>query len=228
LPGVAVEIVGLDVVGDDGGKEIGAGVAGFEAVAKAGGGDVFVDGLEEVDAGLLEGRQAHGVEIAERRAGAADDDPLGEFEEAIVFVPVGKVEKAVGSGEVEELCVGQELMEGGESLNGVVGGAVGVGGVELGDGEAGVGDAGEAEHGEAIAIGGGCAVGFEGLETYGGEEDGVELEGIGGGGGDTEVAAVRRVEGAAEEGYSHRRFSPDGESRLNVQLARIVAQRNPF
>ena len=54
--GMMVEVVGEDVLGDGGGEEVRAGVAGFEALAEIGGGDVLVDGLEEVDAGPLDGR----------------------------------------------------------------------------------------------------------------------------------------------------------------------------
>ena len=46
-------------------------------------------------------------------------------------------------------------------------------------------------------------VGFEGLARGGGEEDLVEREAVSGGFCDGDVAAVRRVEGAAEESNSH-------------------------
>ncbi len=49
-------------------------------------------------------------------------------------------------------------------------------------------------------------VGFEGLTASGGEEDLVESEGVCGGLRYGEVAEVDRVEGAAEEGYSHGGF----------------------
>ena len=51
-----------DVGGDRWRQEIGAGVAGGEALAEVGGGDVLVDRVEEVDAGLLgwSERQAFG------------------------------------------------------------------------------------------------------------------------------------------------------------------------
>jgi hypothetical protein len=203
----AVEVVGEDVVGDGGGEEIGAGVAGFEALAETGGGDVLVDGLEEVDAGLLVGGEVEGGEVVEEEAGAADDDPFGEVEEVVGLAPVTEVEEAVGSDEVEEGVVGEELVESGEGLDSVVRGAVGVGGVEGGDAEASVREAGEGEHGEAVGEGGRRAVGLERLAACGGEEDFVELEGVGGCGGDGEVAVVGWVEGSAEEGYAHGPFS---------------------
>ena len=215
---LAVEMVGLDVVRDAGGEQVGAGVAGFEALAQAGGGYVFVDCLEEVDAGLLRRGEAEGIEITKGEAGPADDDPFGEFEEAGGFVPVREIEKAVGTGEVEQLRVGHELMQGGEGLNGVVGGSVSVRGVEFGYGETRVGDAGEGEHGEAIGVGGGRAVAFERLATYRGEEDAIQMEGVCGGGGDGEMTAMRRVEGSAKERDSHRQFSPDGAEELGLRF----------
>ena len=74
---MTVEVVGEDVVGDGRGEEIVTGVAGFEALAEIGGGDVFVDGLEEVDAGLLSWGEVEGGEVVERSTRAADDDPFG-------------------------------------------------------------------------------------------------------------------------------------------------------
>ena len=94
-------MVGLDIVRDAGGEQVGAGVAGFEALAQAGGGYVFVNCLEEMDAGLLRRGEAEGIEIAKGEAGSADDDPFGEFEEAGGFVPTREIEEAVCAGEVE-------------------------------------------------------------------------------------------------------------------------------
>ena len=134
-------MVGLDVGGDGGGEEIGAGVALVEAVAEDGGGDVFVEGEEEVDAGLLGGGEGEGFEGGwsfEGEAGAADYDPLGQFEEAVGLAPAAEGEEAVGADDDEEGGVGELLLEGGEGVDGVVGGAVGMGGVDGGRGEAGV------------------------------------------------------------------------------------------
>jgi hypothetical protein len=50
---------------------------------------------------------------------------------------------------------------------------------------------------------GGVILRHEGLAACGGEEDGVEVEAVGCGLGDAEVAAVRWVECAAERGYAH-------------------------
>jgi hypothetical protein len=204
---MAVEMVGKDVVGDGGGEEVGTGVAGFETLAEIGGSDVVVDGLEEVDAGLLVGVEVDGGEVVEREAGAADDDPFGEFEEAVGLAPVSEVEETVCADEIEEGVGGHELMKGGEGLDCVVGGAVGVRFVEMGDAEAGVGEAGEGEHGQAVGERGVRAIGLERLAARRGEEDFVQREGVGGSDRDGEVAAVRWVEGSAEESYAHGLFS---------------------
>ena len=83
-----------------------------------------------MDSGSLVRGEMERGEIAQREAGAADDDPLGEFEEAVGFAPAGKVEEAVGSDEVEERGVGVFVAQGREGIDGVVGGAIEVGGVD--------------------------------------------------------------------------------------------------
>jgi hypothetical protein len=212
--GLSVETMGLDVVRDAGGEEVGTGIAGFEALAQVGGGDLFIQVLKKMDTGLLEGGKTECVEIAEREAGTARDDPFGELEEAVGLMPAGEIEKTVRAGEIEDVGVGHEQMQGGEGLNGVVGGAVGVGGVEVGYSETLVGDAGERKHGEPILVGSGRAVPLERLATYRSEEDAVQMEGIGRGSGDSEMTAVWGVEGSAKKGDSHGQFSPDGAEKL--------------
>jgi hypothetical protein len=77
-----------DVGGDGGEEEVVSGIVrrgclgDHQALAERGGGDVFVDGVEQVDAGELGGGEREAVGWAERRAGAADDDPIGELEQA--------------------------------------------------------------------------------------------------------------------------------------------------
>lgn len=147
---VLVEVVVEDVGGDSWREEVEAGVASLEAMAEGGRGYVLVDILEEVDAGALAGSEVECGEVFEGEAGAADDDPFGEFEEAVGLAPVGKVQEAVGTDEVEEFGAGQEMLQGFEGVYGVVGGAIGAGGIEVGGGEAGIGQAGEGGHGEAV------------------------------------------------------------------------------
>ena len=130
---------------------------------------------------------------------------------------MAEMEEAVGADEVEEGVIGHEFAEGREGLDGVVGSAVGVGGVEVGDSESGVGEAGEGEHVNAVGEGGVRTVELEGLAAYGGEEDFVELEGVRGGRGDGEVAAMGWVEGSAEESDAHGLLSREVR-RLGVLL----------
>ena len=131
-----VEVMGADVGQDCGWEEVDAGVVLLEPVAEIGCGDVFVDGVEEVDAAELKGREVEGGEVVEGESGAADDDPVGEGEEAIGLVPMGEVEEGVCADEDEEDCVGVVGLEGGfsesgEGVDGVVGGAVEAGCVEV-------------------------------------------------------------------------------------------------
>ena len=72
----------------------------------------------------------------EGEAGAAYYDPLGEVEEAVGLARAAEGEEAVGADDVEEFGGGVLAAEGGEGVDGVVGGAVGTGGVEGGGGEA--------------------------------------------------------------------------------------------
>jgi hypothetical protein len=204
---LAVEVMGGDVVGDTSGEKVSAGIAGLEAVPEIGGGDVFVDGLKEVDAGLLVGSEVERGEVIERKAWAADDDPFREFEEVAGVAPAGEIEEAVGADEDENCVAGQELMEGREGLDGVVGSSVGMGRVERGDTEARVGNAGEGKHRDAIGEGRRRALWFERLASCGREEDLVQIERIGRRGGDRKVAAVGWVEGSAKESNAHELFS---------------------
>ena len=74
-----------DVADDGGAEQVGAGVALAEAFAQAGGGDIFGDAGEDVDAGALGGGEVERGEavFGEGVAGAGDDDPVGEFEQAL-------------------------------------------------------------------------------------------------------------------------------------------------
>jgi len=212
-----VEVVGEDVGGDGGREQAGARVAGLEAAPEAGGGDLLVEGGEQVDSGALGGGEVErrDLGLAERKVGPADDDPLGQREQAIGRTPAAESEKAVGTGKDEEGCGGKLAGERGEGIYGVVWGAVGAWSVQGGDGKVGAGCrllvagcrwfwiAGEADHGEAIGKAGDGGRGFEGLLAYGSEEDTIEREGFCRGGGKAQMAAMDGVECATEEGYAH-------------------------
>ena len=136
-----VEVVGEDVGGDGGREQAGARVAGLEAAPEAGGGDLLVEGGEQVDSGALGGGEVErrDLGLAERKVGPADDDPLGQREQAIGRTPAAESEKAVGTGKDEEGCGGKLAGERGEGIYGVVWGAVGAWSVQGGDGKVGAG-----------------------------------------------------------------------------------------
>jgi hypothetical protein len=217
---LAVEVVGLHV-GEDGWREaLQVGVGGWgvaeEGVAEGGGAGGVGEALEEVDAGALGGAGGedveHEVDAGGVEAGATDDDPVGEREQVLWRAPLRELEEGIGADEDEEGVVG---LEGGaeafEGVDGVVRGVVGQGRFEVG-GEAVQGGwslgAEELNHGEAVGIGGDGAVGLERLMAGGDEEDAVEREGLRCGAGDGEMAAVGRVEAAAEVADTHRLILP--------------------
>jgi hypothetical protein len=144
-------------------------------------------------------------------AGAADYDPFGEGEEAGGGAPLRELEEGVGAGEDEELVGG---LEGGaelfEGVDGVAGRVAGERGFEGGGQEAGRATVGgwsfgaeELGQGETVGVGGLRAVGLERLVAGGDEEDAIEREGLRSSGGDGEMAAVGRVEAAAEVAEAH-------------------------
>ncbi len=114
--------------------------------------------------------------------------------------PTGQAEEAVGADEVEDGGCGQRLVEAAEGFDGVVWFAAGDWGVEGRGGESGIGGTGQRDHGQAVREGRGRAGRLERLATSGGEEDGVELEGVSSGSGYGEMPEMRGVEGAAEQG----------------------------
>jgi len=214
-----VESVLLDIVGDRGAEQVGAGIALAEALAQAGSGDILLDPGEEVDAGTLGGGEMERGEAlfsegGEGVAGAGDDDPLGEFEQPLRLAPVMEIQEGVGAGEAEEGVAGVERAQGGEGVDGVVGKAAGAGAVEVGDHEAVLSEpgvwgfglvgvagvrTGRGDHRHAVGEAGGIGFELERLATGGGKEDLVEVEGVGGSPRDGHVAAVGRIEGAAED-----------------------------
>ena len=233
-----------DVGGDGRGKpgvEVragnGIGCGGVEVLAEAGGGDVLMEAGEQVNAGALGRRQGEFRAVEElgreREVGAGDDDPLGEGEQLGGRAPVAQGEEAVGASDCEEGCAGRFPGERGEGVDGVVGFSCGARAVERREGEARVGGERntpvrerlaecERDHGDAVLKGRGCGTRFERLTPNGGEEDAVEGEGVGGGGGHAQMAEVDGVEGSAEQSHAHGGYS---SSRVPAAAERPVRKR---
>lgn len=205
-----------NVGGDRDGEETVAGVAVGESGAESRGGDVFVDTVEDVNAGALGVGKGEAVGVGEAIAGAADDDPFGEGEGLPGFAPVAQGMEGVRADEVKEIGGGVLLAEAVEGIYGVVGAVAREGCVKVGGDQVRIFGAKEGDHGEPVAKGGGGTAGLEGLEASGGEENLVEGELGGRGAGDGEVAAVGGVEAAAEEGYTH-----GGEGGLGAALGGV-------
>lgn len=191
-------MVGLDVAGDGFRKQVGAGLTCVQAFAQFGRGDVFVNRLKQMDAGLLLRSELEGREIVERKARATDYDPLGQLKQPVGLVPTGKAEKAVCADEVEENSLGHRLLQCGESVCGVVGEAVGSGGVDRGGLKTAVLFAGQRGHSKAVGEGRRVFVEFQRLAACRSEEYGVHVKSIGGSRGYLEMATMRWIEGAAE------------------------------
>lgn len=202
-------MVGVDVVGNASWKHVRAGFSGVQSPPQGSRGDVFVHRSQEVYAALLVRREVEGGKIRkrkirERKARAADDDPLGQFEQTVRLVPAGKVEKAVCTDKVEERVLGHGPSQLGQRVRGVVGEAVGARGIDGRGLKTLVLLARQSRHGEAVGEGRGIAVELQRLAACRGEEDSVELKSLGSGPGDREMTAVRWIEGAAEESDAQR------------------------
>ena len=76
-------MVGLDIRGDRWGEHVRTWIAGLKALAEIGGGDVFMHGLQQMDAASLLRCQAQRREVRQRIAGAAHHDPLCKFQQAL-------------------------------------------------------------------------------------------------------------------------------------------------
>jgi hypothetical protein len=197
----------MDVIRNGGREQADAGICGTEAETEVGGGDLLVDGRQKMDASALDGSEGKRGELrfGEGKVRSADDDPLGEFEQAAGRTPTTEFEKAVRSGEDKERGRRRFELKSGKRVYGVVGGSVETWGIDAGDGEArgGIlrtGSAGEANHGEAVGVAGDGGLGFEGLEADRSKENAVEGKGVCGSVGDGQMAAMDGVECAPEEG----------------------------
>ena len=122
----------------------GAGIAwvGAKMIAQGGGGDVFVDAGEEMNARSLFGCESEWGKLraiqkcrGEIEARAGDDDPLGEFEHSMWRTPVGKREEAVGACNRKERSSRDRANHLLEEIDRVVGYSAGMGCIERGDGE---------------------------------------------------------------------------------------------
>jgi hypothetical protein len=133
-------MVALNILGNIGREQTGAGVSGMEPVPKFSSGDIFVDGRKEVDAGALgwSERKRLELELRERKLGTAHDDPTGKREQRIWFPPSAKSEKAIRSGEHEEGCSWVFKRKSSQGIDGVVGRSVGMWRVDGGGSESAV------------------------------------------------------------------------------------------
>ena len=142
----------------------------------------------------------------ERVSGAADNDPFGQRQQTLRLPPVPQAQEAVRPYQVVERRIRHLLSQGCQRIDRVVRGAVGTWRVDRGDDEArvpGFFQAGELDHREPIGEGSRCDIQLQGLQPCRGEDHPVQPEGISRRAGDAEMAAVRRVEGASEQGYAH-------------------------
>ena len=196
--------MGLNVIEDGRRDQVGTEIAFPQTTAEIGRRDLFMNCLKQMKAGSLVRGKVERGEVVEREAGAADDDPLREFEQSVGFTPARQIDEAVRADKVEEPGLRHLLPQHRERIHGVVGKIVLAGRVEHRCLKALVMGAEQLRHGEAIAKGSGCPVRFQRLATHRGEENGVKLKRIGGSRRDAEVAAVGRVERAAEESYAQR------------------------
>jgi hypothetical protein len=132
--------------------------------------------LDDIDAGGHECCEIRERREVERRIGAGGDDELGSEGDLGGAAPVMEGLQGIGSDEKKELSIrGEGSAETGKGVDCVVGlGVAGDAGVGEGELEAGMILDGETGHGDAVFEACGRALGLEGLEAYGGEDDSVE------------------------------------------------------
>jgi len=103
-------MVRLDVSEDHWVEHVRALIPGFKALAEIGGGDVFMDGLQQMNAASLVRRQTQRREVRQRKARSAHHNPFRKFQQALRLVPTRKDEEAVRADEVEESRIGHCLV----------------------------------------------------------------------------------------------------------------------
>src|SRR5258708_253770 len=99
---LAIEVVGPNVRRDRRVEHVRAWIAGLKPLTEIGGGDVFVDSLQQVNAASLIRRQAQLREVCQRKARTAHHDPFRKFKQPLRLVPTRKIEEAVRADKVEE------------------------------------------------------------------------------------------------------------------------------
>ncbi len=232
LEGFAVEVVGADV-GRNAGREHRVGYCGIslsQGLAEGGSRYVLVQIGEEVQLSLVveakdRGRGLRGDADSGRKlrregllrqggewiAGTGGDDEIAEQKKVGGAAPVVESLEGVCAEKAVELVVGAEGgFEGSQGVVCVVMGAVGSRLIQLGGGEARVRGSGKGDHGEAVCVAGEGRARFQRLASNGCEEDLIEGETVGSGASNGDMAKVRRVETATEEGDAHRAWYMGG------------------
>src|SRR5438270_7539451 len=103
-------MVSLDIRGDCRVEHICAWIAGLKTLAQVSCGDIFMDGLQQMNASSLVWRQTHVREVCQRKPWAAYHNPLRKLQQAIRLVPAPKIEEAVRANQIEEARIGHRLM----------------------------------------------------------------------------------------------------------------------
>ncbi len=154
--------------------------------------------------GQIAVRLAAGLGGVQRISGAADHDPLAKREQALRLAPAGQIVKCVSADQAEELVFrGEGTEQRGQRVQCVVGLAVGAGSIQRGRRKARVFAAQQLHHGHAVRVSGVLDAFLQRLRGDGSEKHAVQVKLVCRGPGNGQVAQVRRIEAAAEEGYPH-------------------------
>ena len=205
-----VEVMGANVGQDLGWQKARTVAAQAELLADPGGTGRLGDSFQEMNAFLLRGGEGQRIELLlERKAGAADDNPVGQGEETIRLAPAAEIEKGVCAHQNEDGVARRSLCtKPRERVDGVVGAFVAPGRLKRGGNKSRFSIrwllmAEEIDHGEPIVERRLETGGFERLTARGDEEHFVEREAGGRGPRDGQMAGMGRVEAAAEVAEAH-------------------------
>jgi len=193
----------LDVRGDRRVKHVRAWIARLKALAEIRRGNVFVDGVQQMNAASLGRRKAQRRQVRQRKARAAHHDPFRNFKQPLRLVPTRKVEEAVCANEVEESRLRNRLLQRSQRLNGVVRCAVAPGRIEIRNSKARVRSTGKFHHREPVVKACGNALLFQRLAPHRGKKNAVQIEYVCSSHCNGDMAMVRWIEATAEEGYAH-------------------------